>query len=54
MHEPLKNRTYLRKKLIFNFLSPDFLAKKKIFLIFSDFCKKQPVLGPGVRKGRER
>ena len=40
MHEPLKNRTYLGKKLFFSFLGADFLALKS-----SHSCEKQPVLG---------
>ena len=41
MHEPLKNRTYLGKKLPFHFLGADFLAPKS-----SHRCENQPVLGP--------
>ena len=39
--EPLKNRTYLRKKLFFNFLGADFLAPKT-----GHRREKQPVLEP--------
>ena len=40
MHEPLKNRTYVEKKLFFNFLVRDFLMPKS-----SHQREKQPVLG---------
>ena len=43
MHEPLKNRTYLGKKLFLNFLGDDFLATKS-----SHRRGKQPVLGPNL------
>ena len=41
MHEPLKNITYLRKKLLFNFLGADFLTSKG-----GQRHEKQPLLGP--------
>ena len=41
-HEPLKNRTYLGKKLFFNFLGADFLAPKS-----GHRREEQPVLGLG-------
>ena len=41
MHEPLKNITYIRKKLFFKFLGANFLAPKS-----SQQIEKQPVLGP--------
>ena len=41
MHEPLKNRTFQGKKLLFNFLGANFLAPKS-----GHRHKKQPVLGP--------
>ena len=43
MHEPLKNITYLGKKLLFNFLGTDYLAPKS-----GHRSKKQPVLGPDI------
>ena len=42
MHEPLKNRTFQGKKLLFNFLGAHFLAPKS-----GHRREKQPVLGPG-------
>ena len=41
MHESLRNKTYLGKKL-FNFLGANFLTSKS-----SHWHEKQPVLGPG-------
>ena len=41
MHEPLKNITYLGKKLFFNFLGADFLTSKG-----GQRHEKQPLLGP--------
>ena len=41
MHGPFKNRTYLGKKLFFNFLGANFLAPKS-----SHRHEKQLVLGP--------
>ena len=41
MHEPLKYRTYIGKKLFFNFLGTDFSVPKS-----SHQCEKQPLLGP--------
>ena len=40
MHDPLKNRTYLGKKMFFNFLCVDFVAPKS-----GHRREKQPVLG---------
>ena len=39
--KPLRNRTYLGKKLFFNFSGANFLTLKN-----SHQCEKQPVLGP--------
>ena len=41
MHEPLKDITYIRKKMFFNFLGANFLVPKS-----SHQLEKQPVLGP--------
>ena len=41
MHEPLKNKIYIRKKLFFIFLGADFLMPKS-----GHQLEKQPVLGP--------
>ena len=41
MHEPLKDITYIRKKIFFNFLGANFLVPKS-----SHQLEKQPVLGP--------
>ena len=40
VHEPLKYRTYIRKKLLYNFFDADFVVPKSGH-------EKQPVLGPG-------
>ena len=40
VHEPLTTRTYLRKKLFFNFLGADFVRPKS-----GHQREKQPVLG---------
>ena len=45
MHEALKNRTYIGKKLFFNFLGANFLAPKS-----RQRHEKQPLLGPGHKK----
>ena len=42
MHEPLKNRTYLGKKVVFNFLGVNFVDPKS-----GHQHEKQHVLGPG-------
>ena len=44
MHEPLKHRTYLGKKLFFNFFGADFFAPKS-----SQRREKQPALGLALR-----
>ena len=41
MHEPLKNKIYIRKKLFFIFLGANFLVPKS-----GHQLEKQPVLGP--------
>ena len=41
VHEPLKNITYIRKKLFFNILGTNFFAPKS-----GQQLEKQPVLGP--------
>ena len=41
VHEPLKDITYIRKKLVFNFLGANFLVRES-----SHQLEKQPVLGP--------
>ena len=41
MHEPLKNKIYIGKKLFFNFLGANFLIPKS-----GHQLEKQPVLGP--------
>ena len=46
MHEPLKSRTYLGKKLFFHFLGADFLVPKS-----SHRPEKQPVLGLAQEAG---
>ena len=42
MHESLKNRTYLRKKLFFNFFGASFHVLKS-----AHRREKQPILWPG-------
>ena len=43
MHKPLKNRTYLGKKMFLNFFGADFVASKS-----GHQHEKQPLLGPDV------
>ena len=45
MHEPLKNKTYLGKKLFFNFFGANFVTPKS-----SPRHEKQPVLGLAIIK----
>ena len=48
MHEPLKNRTYLEKKIIFQFLGAGFVAPKS-----GQRREKQRVLEPALLPARE-